>query len=131
MGRLTKEPVTRYTVGENTTSVTRFTLAVDRRTKDNKADFISCTAFGKTAEFIDKHFTKGSRMALEGRIQTGSYQDKDGKTVYTTDVVAESVYFCESKKDAPATAPEETPSSVGDGFVNIPDGVDDIGLPFN
>lgn len=130
MGRLTKEPVMRYTQGENPTAVTRFNLAVDRRAKDNKADFINCVAFGKTAEFVDKHFTKGNRMICEGRIQTGSYQDKDGKTVYTTDIAVEVVEFCENKKDA-APAPEETPSSVGDGFMNIPDDFSGDDLPFN
>lgn len=121
MGRNTKKPETRYSQGANPTAITRGTLAVDRRFKQEggqSADFINFVAFGKTAEFIDKYFDKGSKMIIEGRIQTGSYE-KDGKTVYTTDVAVENVEFAESKggqKDA-------------DGFVNVPEGINED-LPF-
>lgn len=106
-GRLTKDPAMRAT---NETTVARFTLAVDREFKrdGNNADFISCVAFGKTAEFIEKYFTKGSKMNVVGRIQTGSYE-KEGKKVYTTDVIVNNVEFGESKK-------KEDPD---DGFINV------------
>ena len=101
MGRLTRDPDVRYSNGENATAVARFSLAVDRRFKrdgDQKADFISCVAFGKTAEFIEKYIRKGMRMTLAGRIQTGSYTNKEGNKVYTTDVFVEECEFAESKK---------------------------------
>ena len=128
IGRLTRDPEIRYTDGG--ASIARFCLAVDRRFKQENgadADFINIVAFGKTAEFIEKYFHKGMKIALNGRIQTGSYTDKDGKKVYTTDVVAENVEFCESKgnsanNDAPA------PASDGD-FMSVPDGIEDE-LPF-
>ena len=128
IGRLTRDPEIRYTDGG--ASIARFGLAVDRRFKQENgadADFINIVAFGKTAEFIEKYFHKGMKIALNGRIQTGSYTDKDGKKVYTTDVVAENVEFCESKgnsanNDAPA------PASDGD-FMSVPDGIEDE-LPF-
>lgn len=122
IGRLTKDPDVRWTQGNPQTCIARFPLAVDRRTKDGGADFISCVAFGKTAEFIEKYFRKGVKMILEGRIQTGSYDNKEGKKVYTTDVVAESVEFAESKKN-------EEPESAPDEFVSIPEGIDEE-LPF-
>ena len=129
IGRLTRDPEIRYTDGG--ASIARFSLAVDRRFKQENgadADFINIVSFGKTAEFIEKYFHKGMKIALNGRIQTGSYTDKDGKKVYTTDVVAENVEFCESKgnsanNDAPA------PASDGD-FMSVPDGIDEE-LPFN
>ena len=129
IGRLTRDPEIRYTDGG--ASIARFGLAVDRRFKQENgadADFINIVSFGKTAEFIEKYFHKGMKIALNGRIQTGSYTDKDGKKVYTTDVVAENVEFCESKgnsanNDAPATAQNGE-------FMNIPDGMDEE-LPFN
>ena len=129
IGRLTRDPEIRYTDGG--ASIARFSLAVDRRFKQENgadADFLNIVAFGKTAEFIEKYFHKGMKIALNGRIQTGSYTDKDGKKVYTTDVVAENVEFCESKgnsanNDAPA------PASDGD-FMSVPDGIDEE-LPFN
>lgn len=101
MGRLTRDPEVRYSSGENATAVARFSLAVDRRFKregEQNADFISCVAFGKTAEFIEKYFRKGMRMTLAGRIQTGSYTNKEGNKVYTTDVFVEECEFAESKK---------------------------------
>ena len=121
IGRMTKDPDVRWTQGNPQTCIARFTLAVDRKTKEKATDFISCVAFGKTAEFIEKYFRKGTKMILEGRIQTGSYE-KDGKKFYTTDVVAESVEFAESKKN-------EEPESAPDEFVSIPEGIDSE-LPF-
>ena len=100
MGRLTKDPDVRYSQGENSTCVARYSLAVDRRVgkKDGEVptDFISCVAFGKSGEFAEKYLKKGMKVAVCGRIQTGNYE-KDGKKVYTTDVVVEEHYFCESK----------------------------------
>lgn len=126
MGRLTRDPDTRYTTGENQMAVARFSLAVDRRGKDKGTDFISCVAFGKTGETVDKYLTKGTKIALSGRIQTGSYKDKDGKTVYTTDVVVSEFEFCEKK--ATKEEPKEEPK-MNDGFINVPDDLED--LPFN
>ena len=129
IGRLTRDPEIRYTDGG--ASIARFGLAVDRRFKQENgadADFINIVAFGKTAEFIEKYFHKGMKIALNGRIQTGSYTDKDGKKVYTTDIVAENVEFCESKgtsSNNDATAPAQNGE-----FMNIPDGIDEE-LPFN
>ena len=136
MGRLTRDPEVRYSNGENATAVARFSLAVDRRFKrdgEQNADFISCVAFGKTAEFIEKYFRKGMRMTLAGRIQTGSYTNKEGNKVYTTDVFAEECEFAESKKASEENcdagqAPNNAPGD--DGFMNIPDGIDEE-LPFN
>ena len=137
MGRLTRDPEVRYSAsGENQLAIARYTLAVDRRFKkdgEQTADFIRCVAFGKSGEFAEKYFHQGTKIVVEGRIQTGSYQDKDGKTVYTTEVVVENQEFAESKaasenntntQDPPEPMPE-------DGFINIPDNVDDSGLPFN
>ena len=125
MGRLTKDPTVKYS---NELCVSRFNLAVDRRRKkdeDQAADFISCVAFGKLGEFVEKYARKGVKFALVGRIQTGSYTNKDGQKVYTTDVVVEEMEFAESKK---ASTEEEHP--VDEGFMNVTD--DDIeGLPFN
>ena len=130
-GRLTKDPDVRYTQGAEPMAIARYTLAVDRRKKDeNSADFISCVAFGKSAEFAEKYLHKGIKILVEGRIQTGSYTNKDGKKIYTTDVVVESTEFAESKNSA-QQAPAEPTADMGEGFMNIPDGVDDEGLPFN
>ena len=129
-GRLTKDPDVRYTQGEKSTCVARYTLAVDRRTKEKKTDFIRCIAFGKSAEFAEKYLYKGIKIAVEGRIQTGSYTNKDGQKVYTTDVVVESTEFVESKNSA-QQAPAEPAADMDEGFMSIPDGVDDEGLPFN
>lgn len=123
IGRLTKTPTTSQS-GELT--IARFTLAVDRPTKKDEADFISCVSFGKTAEAIEKYLVKGSKIAVEGRIQTGSYTNKDGQKIYTTDVIVERFDFCESKgKSEAQTAPE-----VADSFMNIAEGIDDE-MPFN
>ena len=136
MGRLTRDPDIRYSQGENAMAIARYTLAVDRRFKrdgnsEQSADFISCVAFGKTAEFAERYLHQGTKIALEGRIQTGSYTNKDGQKVYTTEVVVENCEFAESKNSAePAARPEPVFDAAGDGFMNIPDGVDE-GLPFN
>ena len=101
IGRLTRDPEIKYTTGENATATARFSLAVNRRFKNKEgnydADFINCVAFGKTAEFIEKYFTKGMAIGITGRIQTGSYTNKEGQKVYTTDVVVEETEFVESK----------------------------------
>lgn len=138
MGRLTRDPEVRYSQGENGTAVARYTLAVDRRFKrdgDASADFIGCVSFGKSAEFAEKYFRQGMRVVITGRIQTGSYTNKDGQKVYTTDVVVEEQEFAESKSagndhsDFRSASP--TPAAAaGDGFMNIPDGIDEE-LPFN
>lgn len=136
VGRLTRDPEVRYSDGG--TTVARFTLAVDRRFKKDggdDADFINCVAFGKTAEFLEKWFRKGQRLGLTGRIQTGSYVNQEGTKVYTTEVVVENVEFVESKgasvgDGGPQQRPAPT-SAISDGFMNIPDGVEDDGLPFN
>ncbi len=135
-GRLTRDPEVRYSQGENSTAVARFTLAVDRKFKragdDQTADFISCIAFGKTAEFVEKYFSKGDKMIVEGRIATGSYTNKDGVKIYTTDINVENVEFCESKGNSGGQVGNrpEPSSAMGDGFLNIPDGIDET-LPFN
>ena len=140
MGRLTRDPEVRYSQGENSTAVARFTLAVDRRFAKKEgeasADFISCVAFGKTAEFIEKYFRQGSKAVITGRIQTGSYTNKDGQKVYTTDVVVEDVEFAESKANASSNTPDgfgSAPAPQGsapEGFMNIPTGLEEE-LPFN
>ena len=128
MGRLTRDPEIRYSQGENAMAIGRYTLAVDRRikkdTEEQSADFISCVTFGKNAEFVEKYLKKGVKIAVTGRIQTGSYTNKDGVKVYTTDVVVEEHEFAESKSASGRTAPENA-----DGFIAIPEGVED--LPFN
>lgn len=141
MGRLTRDPDIRYTQAQTPLCIARYTLAVDRRFKrdgEQTADFISCVAFGKSAEFIEKYVSKGMRICIEGRIQTGSYE-KDGQRFYTTDVVAEHQEFAESKAandefrgqtQAGYDSNSSPDTDAGDGFVNIPDGIED-GLPFN
>lgn len=123
VGRLTKDAEVRHSTGENATAIARFTMAVDRRAKRDEADFIGCVAFGKTAEFLENYGKKGIKFALVGRIQTGSYE-KDGKRVYTTDVVVEELSFVESK----GTASESSASAPDMAFVNVPDDMED--LPF-
>ena len=142
MGRLTRDPEIRYSQqGDNQMAIARYTLAVDRRfnrNNDQSADFISCVAFGRSAEFAEKYLKQGTKIVATGRIQTGSYTNKDGQKVYTTDVVAEEVEFAESKAASaehsgggyqPVSRPEPS-QAVGDGFMNIPDGIDEE-LPFN
>lgn len=131
---MTRDPEVRYS--DNGHTVARFAIAVDRRFKkenEQTADFINTVAFGKTAEFIEKYFYKGSKIVIEGRIQTGSYTNQENQKVYTTDVVVEQVEFGESKNpDSAANEARPAPSSaIGDGFMKIPDGVEDEGLPFN
>ena len=158
MGRLTRDPEVRYSQGENSLAIARYTLAVDRRFKrdgEATADFINCVAFGKAAEHAERFYRQGLKVVITGRIQTGSYTNKDGVKVYTTEVVVEDQEFAESKAASQASAgagfgapamdrgnadfgqplpsmPKPDPgSAIGDGFMNIPDGVDDEGLPFN
>ena len=131
IGRLTKDPEIRYSQGENTTCIARYTLAVDRKFKQEgqpTADFINCIAFGKLGEFAEKYLHKGVKIAVVGRIQTGSYTNKDGQKVYTTDVVVEEQEFCESKSQS-NSQPQPTPSN-DNSWLNIPDGVEDS-LPFS
>ena len=140
MGRLTRDAEVRYSQGDASTAVARFSLAVDRRFKrdgdDQSADFINCVAFGRTGEFMERFGRKGTKFLVEGRIQTGSYTNKDGQRVYTTDVVVEQVEFAESKASNDNNGgyvPTDRPSpsgAAGDGFMNIPDGIDEE-LPFN
>ena len=137
LGRLTRDPEVRTTQGDNATTIARYTLAVDRRfNKEGEAtaDFIGCVAFGKQAEFAEKYLRQGSKIAIVGRIQTGSYTNRDGQKVYTTDIVIEEQEFAESKGNGEQRntqePPQPTPNDLGDGFMNIPDGIDEE-LPFN
>ena len=146
MGRLTRNPEVRYSAGDSSMAIARYTLAVDRRFtrrgEDNNgatADFIPCVAFGRSAEFAEKYFRQGLKVVVTGRIQTGSYTNKDGVKVYTTEVIVEEQEFAESRAEAEAnrasfqrqSAPSPAPSAdAGDGFMNIPDGIDEE-LPFN
>ena len=138
MGRLTRDPEVRYSQGERSMAIARYSLAVDRRGRrsqegsEQTADFINCVAFDKAGEFAEKYFRQGMRVLISGRIQTGSYTNKDGVKVYTTDVVIEGQEFADSKNaSGDGTSRSEPSSAVGDGFMNIPDGVEDEGLPFN
>jgi len=129
MGRLARDPEVHYTQGETPTAIARYTLAVDRRVKregEQSADFIGVVAFGRAAEFAEKYCHKGTKLLVTGRIQTGSYTNRDGNKVYTTDVIAEEQEFCESKK----TTEEEAPKTDADGFMNVPEGIDEDELPF-
>ena len=150
IGRLTRDPEVRYTQrnsSQDSIAIARFTMAVDRRfRKEATADFISCVSFGKTAEFAEKYFKKGMKVAITGRVQTGSYTNKDGQKVYTTDVVVEEQEFAESKSASQAPVSGQSGSSGGnsqaggaagsrtqvddDGFMQIPDGIDEE-LPFS
>ncbi len=143
IGRLTRDPDIRYSQNDQSMAIARYTLAVDRRVRrdagdgQQTADFIGCVAFGRTAEFAEKYLRKGTKIAVTGRIQTGSYTNRDGQKVYTTDVVVEDHEFVESKgASAPggeSAEPDAAPApenAVGDGFMNIPDGLDED-LPFN
>ena len=149
MGRLTRDPDVRVSTGERQMSIARYTLAVDRRFKrdgDQTADFIGCVAFGRSAEFAEKYLRQGTKIVVEGRIQTGSYTNKEGQKVYTTDVVVENQEFAESKNASAGNGGnysanrsygqqshggQQSSAAIGDGFMNIPDGVEDEGLPFN
>ena len=152
MGRLTRDPEVRYSAGENSLAIARYTLAVDRRFKrdgEATADFISCVSFGRTAEFAEKYFRQGLKIVVSGRIQTGSYTNRDGQKVYTTEVVVEDQEFAESKaasdhyqggnnfgggfggsSSAPSAPMGGGSSASADGVMNIPDGIDEE-LPFN
>ena len=143
MGRLTRDPEVRYSAGENALAIARYTLAVDRRFRrdgEATADFINCVAFDRAGEFAEKYFRQGMRVLVSGRLQTGSYVNKDGQRVYTTEVILDDQEFADSKgaasdmsgygQSAPSQRPAPT-SAIGDGFMNIPDGVEDEGLPFN
>lgn len=147
MGRLTRDPEVRYSQGERSMAIARYTLAVDRRGRrsqdggDQTADFIPCVAFDRAGEFAEKYFRQGMRVLVSGRIQTGSYTNRDGQKVYTTEVIVDDQEFADSKGAAggsdggysnyqPASRPAPQ-SAIGDGFMNIPDGVEDEGLPFN
>lgn len=155
MGRLTRDPDIRWTQGQDQRCIARFTLAIDRRAKRQEgndqqqtADFPSCIAFGRTAEFMEKYVHQGTKLAITGRIQTGSYTNRDGNKVYTTDVVVEEAEFAESKNaqnggnnggsgqqggqsHQNGQQGGYAPSDVGEGFMSIPEGVEDEGLPFN
>ena len=149
MGRLTRDPEVRYTQGERSMAVARYTLAVDRRGarksqdgNEQTADFINIVAFDRAGEFAEKYFRQGMRVLVSGRIQTGSYTNKEGQRVYTTDIIADDQEFADSKGAGagnggmgggsyqPTSRPAPS-SAIGDGFMNIPDGVEDEGLPFN
>lgn len=143
MGRLTRDPEIRQSQGERSMKIARYTLAVDRRfTRSNSsdgqqtADFIPCVAFDRAAEFAENYFHQGTKILVTGRIQTGSYTNKDGVRVYTTEIMVEEQEFAESKaagsSNGDFSPSRPTPSAAsGDGFMNIPDGVEDEGLPFN
>lgn len=146
MGRLTRDPEVRYSAGENALAIARYTLAVDRRFRrdgEATADFINCVSFGRTAEFAEKYFYKGIRITICGRIQTGSYTNREGQKVYTTEVVVEEQEFAESKaasqgyaaanagaQSMPAAEMPAPSAASADGFMNIPDGIDEE-LPFS
>ena len=143
MGRLTRDPEVRYSAGENALAIARYTLAVDRRFRrdgEANADFINCVSFGRTAEFAEKYFRQGLKIAVTGRIQTGSYTNREAQKVYTTEVVVEDQEFAESKAASESNmgsyrqaspSPSPAPSAdIGDGFMNIPDGIDEE-LPFS
>ena len=142
MGRLTRDPEVRYSQGENALAIARYTLAVDRRAARREgeptADFINCVAFGRSAEFAERYLRQGTKIVVSGRIQTGSYTNRDGQKVYTTEVVVEESEFAESKASGAApsnnnyqASPAPSPrADIGDGFMNIPDGIDEE-LPFN
>ena len=133
-GRLTRDPEVRYSQGEKSIAIARYTLAVDRKFKkegEQSADFISCVAMGKNGEFAEKYLKQGTKIAIEGRIQTGSYTNKDGNKVYTTDVVVEGHEFCESKSSQNQSQQNNNgPVPNSDGFISIPDGIENE-LPFN
>ena len=145
MGRLTRDPEVRYSAGENALAIARYTLAVDRRFRrdgEASADFINCVSFGRTAEFAEKYFRQGLKIAVTGRIQTGSYTNREGQKVYTTEVVVEEQEFAESKyasdnyaashpqSSAPAPSMPSPSAATAEVFMNIPDGIDEE-LPFN
>ena len=139
MGRLTRDPEVRYTQGERSMAVARYTLAVDRRGarksqdgNEQTADFINIVAFDRAGEFAEKYFRQGMRVLVSGRIQTGSYTNKEGQRVYTTDIIADDQEFADSKNaSAGGKQAPEMGKPIDDGFMSIPDGVEDESLPFN
>lgn len=135
IGRLVRDPEIRYSQGEKPMAIAKYTLAVDRKYKrenEPTADFIRCIAFGKNAEFAEKYMSQGRKFAVEGSIQTGSYQNKDGQTVYTTDVIVNGQDFCDSKPAGSGNSENYAGAATdSEGFMSIPDGVEDEGLPFN
>ena len=142
MGRLTRDPEVRYSSGERSMAIARYTLAVDRGFKrgdssEQNADFIPCVAFDKAGEFAERYFRQGMRVLVSGRIQTGGYTNKEGQKVYTTEVIIDTQEFADSKGASDGSSSYQastrpSPASAStDGFMNIPDGVDDEGLPFN
>lgn len=143
IGRLTRDPEIRYSQGASSTAVASFSIAVDRRFKregEPDADFFNCTAFGKQAEFVERYLKKGVKMVVIGRIQNDNYTNKEGQKVFSTRIMVDEMEFAESKNAAggsseggdyrPAQQPKPEPSAAGDGFMNIPDGIDEE-LPFN
>lgn len=133
MGRIVRDPEVRYSQGNNPMAIARYTLAVDRKFKrdgEPNADFINCIAFGKNGEFAEKYLHKGIKILVEGRWQSGSYTNKDGQKVYTNDCVVESCEFAESKNASQSERPQVAPQTDSDGFMSIPDGIDEE-LPFN
>lgn len=141
MGNLTRDPEIRYSQGENSLAIARFSIAVNRRFArqgETDVDFFNCTAFGRQAEFVEKYFRQGSRMLLSGRVQNDNYTNKNGERVYSVQIIAEEIEFAERKSAADASASQgggfagapEPSMAADDGFMNIPDGVED-GLPFN
>lgn len=143
MGRLVRDPEVRYTNGADRMAIAKYTLAIDRRGRsdgDQTADFINCVAFNRAGEFAEKYLRKGMKVLVTGRIQTGSYTNKDGQKVYTTDIAVEDQEFCESKNASSGTqqqsnkgyvGPNSKFPTIGDDFISIPQGVDDDFLPFN
>ena len=138
MGRLTRDPEVRYSSGERSMAIARYTLAVDRGFKrggdsnEQTADFIPCIAFDKAGEFAEKYFRHGMRVLISGRIQTGSYTNKEGQKVYTTEIIIDTQEFADSKGESTGGRNKKQETNIdADGFMNIPDGVDDEGLPFN
>lgn len=135
LGRLVRDPEVRYMQNENQTAVAKYSLAVARKFKrenEPDCDFINCVAFGKTAEFAEKYFHKGTKIVISGRIQTGSYTNKDGVKVYTTEVVIEEQEFAESKNanQSNESRPQSAPPNIDDSFMNVPEGID-AEIPFN
>ena len=137
MGRLTRDPETRYSQGENSTAIARFSLAVDRRFKrqgDPDADFFNCTAFGRQAEFVEKYLKQGTKILLSGRVQNDNYTNKNGEKVYSVQIIAEEIEFAESKNAQAGggfqPARPDPSQAADDGFLNIPNGIEEE-LPFN
>ena len=137
MGRLTRDPEVRYTQGDKAMAIARYTLAVDRMgaKKENgeqTADFINCVAFDRAGEFAEKYFRQGMRILVSGRIQTGSYVNREGRKIYTTDIIVQEQEFADSRNagSGQEQIPQPQGEYIGDGFMNVPDGLDDEGLPF-